>query len=255
MPIPENLGDLIGADGDPCKLALIALGEPDETGCASHDTRMTFGELDTLAGGVARALVRRGLKVGERVAILAANRAEYVAALLGIMRAGMVAVPVNFRFPPALSTFVIRDSGARLVFCDAARLADCPDDLPTVVFDSADEQSFASFIEPGPFETLVPTPDTPAMFLYTSGSTGKPKGVMLSHGSHLWVARTRARAQPPEAHRFLVAAPMYHMNALTLVLMSLYGHGTVVLLPQFTARMYITAIERYGVTWLTSVPP
>jgi acyl-CoA synthetase (AMP-forming)/AMP-acid ligase II len=52
-----------------------------------------------------------------------------------------------------------------------------------------------------------------------------------------------------------VAAPMYHMNALTLVLMSLYGHGTVILLPQFTARMYITAIERYRVTWLTSVPP
>ncbi|MFM0439980.1 class I adenylate-forming enzyme family protein [Paraburkholderia strydomiana] len=255
MPTPENLGDLIDADGDPCKLAVIALGEPDETGCAWHDTRLTYGELDALADGVAHALVRRGLKVGERVAILAANRAEYVAALLGIMRAGMVAVPVNFRFPPALSTFVIRDSGARLVFCDAARLADCPDDLPTVVFDSTGEESFASFVEPGPFETFVPTPDMPAMFLYTSGSTGKPKGVMLSHGSHLWVARTRARAQPPAAHRFLVAAPMYHMNALTLVLMSLYGHGTVILLPQFTARMYITAIERYRVTWLTSVPP
>jgi acyl-CoA synthetase (AMP-forming)/AMP-acid ligase II len=141
------------------------------------------------------------------------------------------------------------------VFCDAARFADCPDDLPTIVFDSTGEESFASFVEPGPFETFVPAPDTPAMFLYTSGSTGKPKGVMLSHGSHLWVARTRARAQPPAAHRFLVAAPMYHMNALTLVLMSLYGHGTVVLLPQFTARMYITAIERYRVTWLTSVPP
>jgi acyl-CoA synthetase (AMP-forming)/AMP-acid ligase II len=48
---------------------------------------------------------------------------------------------------------------------------------------------------------------------------------------------------------------MYHMNALTLVLMSLYGHGTVVLLPQFKARTYISAIERYNVTWLTSVPP
>src|ERR1700761_674463 len=158
MPTPENLGDLIEADGDPCKLAVNALGEPDETGCAWHDTRMTYGELDALADGVARALVQRGLKVGERVAILAANRAKYVAALLGIMRAGMVAVPVNYRFPPALSTFVIRDSGARLVFCDAARLADCPDNLPTVVFDSTGEESFASFVEPGPFETFVPTP-------------------------------------------------------------------------------------------------
>ncbi len=255
MPTPENLGDLIDVARDRHKLALIALGDPDEMGESWRDTRMTYGELDALADGVARALQRRGLKHGQRVAILSANCAEYVAALLGIMRAGLVATPVNFRFPPALSTFVIRDSDAQLVFCDNARLADCPDDLPAVVFDSDGEDGFASFVDPGPFETVVPATDAPAMFLYTSGSTGKPKGVMLSHESHLWVARTRARAQPPEAHRFLVAAPMYHMNALTLVLMSLYGHGTVVLLPQFKARAYISAIERYGVTWLTSVPP
>lgn len=255
MTTPENLGDLIDAGGDPCKLALIALGDPDEAGDPARETRMTYGELDALADSVARGLVRRGLEAGERVAILSANCAEYVAALLGIMRAGMVAVPVNFRFPAALSEFVIRDSGARLVLCDAARRADCPDDLPAIVFDSTGDDSFASFVVPGPFEPVVPGPGTPAMFLYTSGSTGRPKGVMLSHDSHLWVARTRARAQPPAAHRFLVAAPMYHMNALTLVLMSLHGHGTVVLLPQFTARMYIDAIGRYQVTWLTSVPP
>jgi acyl-CoA synthetase (AMP-forming)/AMP-acid ligase II len=150
---------------------------------------------------------------------------------------------------------VIRDSEAQLVFCDAARRGDCPADLPVVVFDSDGSDSFASFVDPGGYDVVVPEPGTPAMFLYTSGSTGKPKGVMLSHDSHLWVARTRAAAQPPEAHRFLVAAPLYHMNALTLVLMSLYGQGTVVLLPQFKVRAYIGAIERYRVTWLTSVPP
>jgi acyl-CoA synthetase (AMP-forming)/AMP-acid ligase II len=255
MHTRDNLGDLIDVARDPHKLALIAIGDRDEAEEGWRDTRMTYGELDALADGVARALLRRGLEKGQRVAILAANCAEYVAALLGIMRAGLVATPVNFRFPPALSTFVIRDSGAQLVFCDAARLADCPADLPAIVFDAEGENSFTSFVDPGPFETVVPEPGTAAMFLYTSGSTGKPKGVMLSHESHLWVAHTRAAAQPPQAHRFLVAAPMYHMNALTLVLMSLYGHGTVVLLPQFKARTYIGAIERYAVTWLTSVPP
>jgi long-chain acyl-CoA synthetase len=255
MATPQNLGDLIGAGADPDKLALIALGDPAEVNGAWVETRVTYGELDGLANGVARALTRGGFKTGERIAILSANRAEYVAAFLGIMRAGLIAVPVNFKFPAALSNFVIRDSGARLVFCDVARLADAPADIPSVVFDGADAGSFASFLDMGPHEAYASAPDDPAMFLYTSGSTGKPKGVMLSHGSHLWVARTRARAQPPEAHRFLVAAPMYHMNALTLVLMSLYGHGTVVLLPQFNARVYISAIERYAVTWLTSVPP
>jgi acyl-CoA synthetase (AMP-forming)/AMP-acid ligase II len=255
MHTPENLGDLIDVARDPHKLALIALGDLEEAQDGWRDTRFTYGELDALADGVARALVRRGLAQGQRVAILAANCAEYVAALLGIMRAGLVATPVNFRFPPALSTFVIRDSDAQLVFCDATRVADCPADLPTVVFDSNGADGFASFVDPGPYEPVVPEPGTAAMFLYTSGSTGKPKGVMLSHDSHLWVARTRAIAQSPEAHRFLVAAPLYHMNALTLVLMSLYGHGTVVLLPQFKTCAYIRSIERYGVTWLTSVPP
>ena len=267
MSTLENLGDLVDASVDPDKIALIALGELNDAGETAragghetgrnppHETSLTYRQLDGLANGVARSLVARGLQAGERVAILAANSAEYVAALLGIMRAGMVAVPVNFKFPRALSSFVIRDSGARLLFCDAARQSDCPDDLPVVVFDAEGAGSFASFVMPGPFETVAVDPNDPALFLYTSGSTGKPKGVKLSHRSHLWVARTRARAQPPEQHRFLVAAPLYHMNALALVLMSLMGKGTVVLLPQFNAKTYIAAIERHRITWLTSVPP
>jgi len=253
MQTPGNLGSLFDASRDPHKPALIVPAVADDG--AQPEVRMTYAELDALADAIARGLRARGLRAGERVAILAANRADYVAALLGIMRAGLVAVPVNFRFPAALSTFVIRDSGARLVFCDAARRPDCPPDLPVVVFDGDGETSVAAFADPGPFDALAPAPRTPAMFLYTSGSTGKPKGVMLSHDGHLWVARTRAAAQPPEQHRFLVAAPLYHMNALTLVLMALYGHGTVVLLPQFHARAYIESIDRHRVTWLTSVPP
>src|ERR1700761_15595 len=183
MHTPENLGDLIDAAHDPHKLALIALGDPDGTEEGWRETRITYGELDALANGVARALERRGIARGQRVAILAANCAEYVATLLGIMRAGLVATPVNFRFPQALSTFVIHDSDAQLVFCDAARRADCPAGLPAVVFDSDGADGFASFVDPGAYDAVVPEPGTPAMFLYTSGSTGKPKGVMLSHDS------------------------------------------------------------------------
>ena len=93
------------------------------------------------------------------------------------------------------------------------------------------------------------------MFLYTSGSTGKPKGVVLSHQSHLWVVRTRLEGQNVARHRLLVAAPLYHMNALALAMLACAAHATIVLLPQFSARAYIEAIGRYRCTWLTAVPP
>jgi long-chain acyl-CoA synthetase len=101
----------------------------------------------------------------------------------------------------------------------------------------------------------VPADKEPAMFLYTSGSTGTPKGVVLSHQSHIWVVETRLEGQDLARHRYLIAAPLYHMNALALSMLASAAHATIVLLPQFTARAYIEAIGRYRCTWLTAVPP
>jgi acyl-CoA synthetase (AMP-forming)/AMP-acid ligase II len=65
----------------------------------------------------------------------------------------------------------------------------------------------------------------------------------------------RLAGQDLARHRFLIAAPLYHMNALALAKLACAAHATVVLLPQFNARSYIAAIERYRCTWLTAVPP
>ena len=246
---PYNLGDLAPEDVDRDALAVVALDD------AQNETRLTYGELDALSAAVARGLLRRGLQRGDRVAVLAANSAQFLAVLLGAQRAGLVVVPVNYKFPRALSDFVIADSGAKLVFCDAARREQAPADLPVVEFGASGDAGLDALLDPGPFQTVTPAPDEPAFFLYTSGSTGKPKGVVLSHQSHLWVVRTRLAGQRLVGERYLIAAPMYHMNALALCQLALAGEATIVLLPQFKARPYIDAIARYRPTWLTSVPP
>src|SRR5436189_4098911 len=106
----KNLGDLIRRDGDLSKVAIIDLGGE------GVPCEYTYAELDAMCMGVARALSKRGFKRGDRIAVLSANRSEYLAAYYGIMRAGFVAVPVNYRFPRQTIHFIIQDAGARLVF-------------------------------------------------------------------------------------------------------------------------------------------
>jgi long-chain acyl-CoA synthetase len=243
-----NLGDLFSRDRDLLGLAIIDLG-------GGGERSFTYADVDAMARGVARALSARGFTRGDRIAILSANRAEYLAAYYGIMRAGFVAVPVNHRFPADTIAFIVRDAGARLVFCDTARRAQCPPELSAVCFGGDGAEGFDAFVDPGPFDALPARPDEPAMFLYTSGSTGVPKGVVLSHQSHIWVVETRLGAQDLSHHRFLIAAPLYHMNALALSKLAGAAHATIVLLPQFSAPDYIAAIERHHCTWLTAVPP
>ena len=168
-----NLGDLIPRERDLSKVALIDLGGE------QSPREFTFAAIDAMANGVARALGKRGLSRGDRVALLSANRAEYLAAYYGIMRAGFVAVPVNFKFPRETIHFIIRDAGAKLVFCDDARAADCPPELPVVVSARHCERSeaiqtalasaldcfvasllamthgFETFLDPGPFAAIA----------------------------------------------------------------------------------------------------
>ncbi|WP_298261202.1 class I adenylate-forming enzyme family protein [Bradyrhizobium sp.] len=249
IPSFSNLGALTSLKGDPDKIAIFDLG-------TSPERRFSYRDFETQANAVARALGARGLVRGDRVAILSSNRFEYLTTVHGIMRAGFVAVPVNFKFPPATIDYIVHDSGARLVFCDAPRSNNAPKDVPRIGFDGGDgSEDFAAFLKTGPFTPIIPADREPAMFLYTSGSTGRPKGVVLSHQSHIWVVEQRMSAQDMSQHRFLVAAPLYHMNALAMSQLAHAAHATIVLLPQFTTQLYLKAIENYRCTWLTAVPP
>ena len=248
----NNLGDLFRRDLDFQKIALIDLGQNNQARIFS------YADLDALANGVARGLQRFHLERGSRVAIIGLNSAEYIATFLGAMRAGLVVVPVNSKFPSAMVDFVLQDSDAQLVFCDSQNKTLVPSSLPQVVFDAENQDSpssFHRFLDFGSFESISPMENELAMILYTSGSTGKPKGVRLSHASHIWVAKTRLGNNDWSKHRYLVAAPLYHMNALAMTILNILAHATTILLPQFNARQYITAIEEYQCTWLTAVPP
>ena len=255
----NNLGDLIGGGGgEPDRVALVDLGLADLAGARPAFPALrqfTYAELDRMAAAVAGKLATLGHARGDRIALLGANSGEYLVAYAGIVRAGLVAVPINFKLPAAAISRIIEDSGSRLVFCDAARAPALPAGQARVILDSTEpELGFAAFLDFTPAPSVEPHDGELAMFLYTSGSSGHPKGVMLSHAAHLWVARTRAAAGNFADQRLLVAAPLYHMNALGVTLFAFAAGATIVLMPQFQAAAYIEAIERCRCTFLTSVP-
>lgn len=249
MNTTNNLGKLIDVAANRGQLAFIGLD------ANLRETACTYGELDNLANAVARGLKKRGYNDGDRIAILAANSVEFIAVILGIMRAGLVAVPINYRFPKELIQFVTTDSGACLLFCDDEHAASVPDSIERIRLTQTGVESLAELIDPGPFDAFSPATNEPALILYTSGSTGRPKGVILSHAAHLWTVQTRLDRESLADERVLIAAPLYHMNALALAFLALASRATTVLLWQFSAVSYIRAIDRYRCTWLTAVPP
>ena len=185
-----NLGDLVRRDRDLSKIAVVDLGGEESP------REFTYAQLDAMANGVARALTSRGHERGDRIAILSANRAEYLAAYYGILRAGLVAVPVNFKFPRATIHFILQDSGAKLVFCDAVRLADCPDGLPVVLFGGQRPS-------PGRGEVSVATADSSTTFSIPARSKpssrpGRTGDVSLHLGLDRHAEGRRAFA--PEPH-------------------------------------------------------
>ncbi|MDX1483761.1 MAG: class I adenylate-forming enzyme family protein [Alphaproteobacteria bacterium] len=241
----DNLGDIIRNHpraGDLAVVDLLDFETPKE---------MTYARLDARCDAVARGLARLGLGVGDRIAILAQNRAEFLEAVFGALRAGCVPVPINFKLAKDTIRFIIEDAGAKHVFYDRAAAAQVPDQYPRTDFDA----DYEGFLDPGPFDSRPVTADQVSMQLYTSGTTGRPKGVLLSHRGQTWAAAALVEARRLTFDdRILISAPFFHKNALVAIKTALLPGACLVVLPRFDTRQAIEAISRHKCTMVTGVP-
>jgi long-chain acyl-CoA synthetase len=242
----RNLGEVIPRELEAERAWII------EVGVQGDDLTTTYAQLQREADELAAGLRRKGLARGAKVGILAANGSRYYTAFLATMRAGLVSVPINFKLTRDTIDYIVGDAGIELMFVDAEREA-LVSGVPAIRLD--DDQSWAAArsaeIEP----SMSMDDDEVALILYTSGSTGRPKGVPLTHGGYIWVIETLDTVSPPfNGKRALVAAPLYHMNALIQSLLIGVAGGTVVMLTHFSARRYIEAASRHHCHMVTAVP-
>ena len=247
MPTPlHNLGEVIPRDTPGDRPWLV---EIDANG---HKRVISVAALHAQADGIARGLLRRGLARGTRVGILAANNANYLLAFIGILRAGMVAVPINFKLTRETISHIETDSQIALMLVDQQREAMAGAVSSARIDDPA---AWAALQEPGEHVSPVMRDEELAYILYTSGSTGMPKGVPLTHGSYVWGVDLLVVNGPPiRDKRVLIAAPLYHMNGLLMSLLTAVAGGTVVLLCRFSAKAYLQAAADERCEVLTSVP-
>jgi long-chain acyl-CoA synthetase len=200
---------------------------------------------------VARGMVRRGLKPGERIGILSGNRAEFLEVFYGTMRAGVVPVLINILQPKETIDWVARNSEVKLIVGEAALRHLSPGDIPFVGF----EEDYEGFKDPGDWVPFSPGYDDIAFHAYTSGSTGRPKGVMLSHRAHSWVAQMMSRDRDfGPADRMVVAAAVYHKHGMNSVKCVFVGGSTMILMRKFEARKYLETATRYRATVVSGVP-
>ena len=234
----------------------------------SHDPvrKVTYAEIDERLDRVASLLTARGLVPGDRVAICVGNRFEFVEIMYGMMRAGIVPVPLNTKLSAEIIRYTLTDSGCRgaVVEPDSNRfMLDVVDELglearyaldnvPSGWNDYETELMAAS----AEFDPPHLAPGHLSFLPYTSGSTGKPKGVALTHEGQLWWVRAVQKYWPSTPQtRVLAAMPLYHKNAMAGAIKTmLHVGGSVVLLPNFEPKRFIRTLSEYQCTRSGGVP-
>ncbi|MBS1812381.1 MAG: long-chain-fatty-acid--CoA ligase [Acidobacteria bacterium] len=227
--------------------------------------RQTYQEMRNRVTAFAAALQQRGVKQGDRIAILMLNGHEFAEVIFACWDIGAVVVPLNYRLAAEELIFIINDAECVAMISDDVM-------LPMTVAMRPRLEGIQHYIATAPAENFlgyedlianatasVVTPEIAendlAGLFYTSGTTGLPKGVMLSH-RNLWMNLLHSLAAIParEGEVYMHAAPMFHLADFPS-LMSITLHGnTHVMLKKFDPAGLLELIERERVTSVTLVP-
>ncbi|MHC1763528.1 MAG: amino acid adenylation domain-containing protein [Verrucomicrobiia bacterium] len=149
---------------------------PDAVAVRFGSVQMSYAELSRRAERVTAALRAAGVKPGAKVGLCLERSAVIVAAMLGILKAGAVYVPMDPAYPRERLAWMLADAEALVVLTETRFREALPADRARILcIDDAFEPGAESGFRPGP------KPDDIAYVIYTSGSTGKPKGVAVSH--------------------------------------------------------------------------
>lgn len=256
-------------------VALRARHAPERPAIVSpHGTR-TFAELNANANRLVRALRARGLRAGDAMSLVCANRPQFAEVLLAATRMGVRLTPVNWHLTGDEIAYILRDSSSRAVVADArfaGAVADAVADLPEVEIRLAvagDIEGFEAYdaaVAEQPGEDI----DDPVLgrtMLYTSGTTGRPKGVDRPPPTTPGGGRGRAAASPllaamyaagpydPSSDAHLATGPLYHAAPLAFSLTVPLSQGvTVVMMDDWDAEETLRLIDRHGITHTHMVP-
>ncbi|MGO9208753.1 MAG: AMP-binding protein [Terriglobales bacterium] len=227
----------------------------------------TYAELRRMAESVGRWLRGQEMPRGARAAILAANGPRWVAAYLGIVAAGGVAVPFDIAFTAEQVAKLLRDSDTGCLFTDRRHLATAQRaiaglDVVLVLLDGDGGSEAAPTLDailtagPGDFTPAELGPDDPAVILYTSGTTSDPKGVLLTHDNLLGeMDAVFPVLEVGPADALLGVLPLFHALAQMANLLLPFARGArVVYLESLNTTDLLRALRESNVTLFCCVP-
>lgn len=234
-----------------------AAARPGATAVLSPDrARWTYADLLTCSARFAHALAGSGVRVGDRVVVVAEKSPEVLSLHLACVRSGAVFVPVSTAYPPAELAELLADAEPTLVVADPAVALPTTRPFAVATLDADGHGSLreAAAAAPAAYDDRALTGRDAAAMLYTSGTTGRPKGVVMTRGNLAFNARTLAAAWDFRADDVLVhVLPLSHTHGLFVAAHCCLVTGAAIrLLPRFDAAEVVAALP--SATVLMGVP-